>query len=83
MCPWVSMCLCVCECVCVERNFNELAHITMEVGKSQLCRVDQQAAEELALQYKPTGHLQVELLFAGAEGGGSRGAIYCSVQVFN
>ena len=55
----------------------------MEVGKSQLCRVDQQAAEELALQYKPTGHLQVELLFAGAEGGGSRGAIYCSVQVFN
>lgn len=80
---YVSMSVCMCVCVYVERNFNELAHIIMEVGKSQLCRVDQQAAEELTLQHKPTGHLQVEFLFAGAEGEGSRGAIFCSVQVFN
>ena len=43
------MCMRVCVWRAREREiyFNELAHIILEAGKSKLCRVDQQAGEEL------------------------------------
>lgn len=42
----------------------------MEAGKSKICRVDQQAGEELMLQHRSKGHLLAEFLLAGAVGSG-------------